>query len=315
MQRAVFVYTSTLDLKMRSCIVVIATFLQTDAWNSAFPRPARSSQALPETPSPSSSNGEYSRRGILETSFFVGSLGLLTGALPEPAEALVKGVAPPPPKGKLSSGDKPKCTNVEECQAMAEKREQELREQEDQGPPPKVTAGGIRYRDMADGTGNEIKAGDNVQLYYKVLKLGKRSYDGLSGEGTVVFSRGYGLEDDEKRPGDKYFDMTVGGVSNIVALNEALVGMQLGGIRRFSVLPDKGWRKPTKACDGGPGGAGQGGDLRTDYVVVPTAQLVEQEACFDMTKLPFPTTYAQQRRMAQRFDQSLIMEVEVAKVN
>jgi hypothetical protein len=60
---------------------------------------------------------------------------------------------------------------------------------------------------------------------------------------------------------------------------------------------------------------GAGGELRTDYVVVPTATMVDQEACFDTSKSPFPTTYAQRRRMAQRFDQSLIMEVQVAKKN
>lgn len=49
--------------------------------------------------------------------------------------------------------------------------------------------------------------------------------------------------------------------------------------------------------------------------MVPTAQLVEQESCFDKTKLPFPASYAQQRRMAQRFDQSLIMEVQVVGIN
>lgn len=106
----------------------------------------------------------------------------------QPAEALVKGVAPPPPK---KAGDKPKCTNVEECQAMAEKREQELREKAEEGPPPKTTSTGIKYRDIEDGSGDiEVKDGDDVELYYKVLKLGKRSYDGISGEGTVVFSRG-----------------------------------------------------------------------------------------------------------------------------
>jgi hypothetical protein len=41
--------------------------------------------------------------------------------------------------------------------------------------------------------------------------------------------------------------------------------------------------------------------------------MVAAEACFDSTKQPFPLSYAQQRRMAQRFDQSLIMEVELVK--
>jgi hypothetical protein len=131
---------------------------------------------------------------------------------------------------------------------------------------------------------------------------------------AITFFSGYGLEDDEKDPFTKSFDTTVGGMSNIAALNDALVGMQAGGTRRFAVLPQQGWEKATAACDGGPGGKGSGGELRTDYVVVPTATMVEQEACFNMSKQPFPASYAQQRRMAQRFDQSLIMEVQVASI-
>ena len=88
----------------------------------------------------------------------------------------------------------------------------------------------------------------------------------------------------------------------------------VGALRRISVTPQNGWEKNTKQCDGGPGGSGSGGDLKTDYVVVPTATMVEQEACFDRNKLPFPSTYALERRMAQRFDQSLIMEVRLVNV-
>eukprot|EP00804_Cyclotella_cryptica_P027210 CCRYP_017181-RD/>CCRYP_017181-RD protein AED:0.35 eAED:0.35 QI:0/0.75/0.6/1/0/0/5/1431/152 len=58
--------------------------------------------------------------------------------------------------------------------------------------------GGTKYLELEAGRGEGVKVGDVVEIYFKVLKLGKRSYDGLSGEGTVVFSRGYGLEDDEK---------------------------------------------------------------------------------------------------------------------
>ena len=109
------------------------------------------------------------------------------------ALALVKGVAPPPPKGTkgTTTSDKPKCTNVDDCQALAEQREQLLKEAEEQGPPPQVTRGGTRYRDIVPGTGDvQVQSGDQVTLFFKVLKLGKRSYDGISGEGTVVFSRG-----------------------------------------------------------------------------------------------------------------------------
>ena len=90
--------------------------------------------------------------------------------------------------------------------------------------------------------------------------------------------------------------------------------MAVGSVRRISVTPQNGWEKNTKQCDGGPGGSGAGGELKTDYVVVPTATMVEQEACFDKTKLPFPTMYAQEGGMAQRFDQSLSVEVWLVNV-
>ena len=90
--------------------------------------------------------------------------------------------------------------------------------------------------------------------------------------------------------------------------------MKVGSTRRIGILPQMGWEKPGEACDGGPGGNGSGGDLKTDYVIVPTATMVATETCFDKTKLPFPSTYAEQRRMAQRFDQSLIIEVELLNI-
>lgn len=241
-----------------------------------------------------------SRRTFVATTVTGTAIGLLTTTLP--ANALVKGNAPPPPKSKSSaSSDKPKCRNVEECQAEAERKEALEREEALKDyVPPSSTASGVKYRDIQLGTGSTVaKTGDEVTLYYKVLKLGKRSYDGLSGEGTVVFSRGFGLEDDEKKAGDRTFVTVLGALNNVEALNEAVPGMKVGGTRRIRVLPEQGWRKPGQACDGGPGGRGSGGELRTDYVVVPTATMVAEEACFDQGKQPFPATYAQQRRMAQ----------------
>lgn len=122
------------------------------------------------------------------------------------------------------------------------------------------------------------------------------------------------MEDDEKAPGSKSFQTTIGSQDNIAALNDAVVGMNVGGIRRFTVLPQQGWERPGSKCDGGPGGRGSGGELKTDYVVVPTATMVATEECFDKSKLPFPTSYGEERRMAQRFDQSLIMEVQVVRI-
>lgn len=116
------------------------------------------------------------------------TLLLVTTTPTPPALALVKGNAPPPKQKKAER----KCTNVDECQAMAEIRDQDRREEEDLGPPALVTKGGTRYREISDGDGGAtvVEEGNEVTLYYKILKLGKRSYDGISGEGTVVFSRG-----------------------------------------------------------------------------------------------------------------------------
>eukprot|EP00546_Thalassionema_frauenfeldii_P002666 CAMPEP_0178933978 /NCGR_PEP_ID=MMETSP0786-20121207/23607_1 /TAXON_ID=186022 /ORGANISM="Thalassionema frauenfeldii, Strain CCMP 1798" /LENGTH=273 /DNA_ID=CAMNT_0020611709 /DNA_START=221 /DNA_END=1042 /DNA_ORIENTATION=- len=264
----------------------------------------------------------HNRRNFLwKSSSSVLSAGIILSTAGTPAaQALVKGNAPPP-KQKKGGGDnnnnRPKCTNVDECQAIAERKEEELKEERElNSTPASVTKKGTKYRDLEMGDADKgiVEDGNEVTLFFKVLKLGKRSYDGISGEGTVVFSRGYGLEDDEKAPGIKSFVTTVGSMQNIRALNDAILGMNVGGIRRFSVLPQAGWEKPTKLCDGGPGGRGAGGELKTDYVVVPTATMVSTETCFDNTKIPFPTTYAEQRRMAQRFDQALIMEVQVLKV-
>lgn len=183
--------------------------------------------------------------------------------------------------------------------------------------PPKVASGGSRYRDIVDGPEDSAiaKNGDDISIRYKVLKLGKRSYDGLSGEATVVFSRGYFLEDDEEKGSQmKTFPFKLGDNSVISALNDGVPGMKVGSTRRIGILPQMGWEKVGQACDGGPGGNGSGGELKTDYVIVPTATMVATEACFDKTKLPFPSTYAEQRRMAQRFDQSLIIEVELLKI-
>lgn len=248
---------------------------------------------------------------LVFTAQCISSLGLLNAS---PSNALVKGNAPPPPRKKSSGDNDKKCTNVEECQELAQRLEaEELEKIKANALPSYVAPGGSRYQNIREGdTEIEVVKGDEVMIRYKVLKLGKRSYDGLSGEGTVIFSRGYGLEDDEQQGAkDKFFTATIGSPNLIRALSDGLNGMKIGGIRRISVSPQMGWEKPTKECDGGPGGRGAGGDIKTDYVVIPTATMVATEICMDKTKEPFPVSYAEQRRMAQRFDQSLIIEVEL----
>lgn len=72
---------------------------------------------------------------------------------------------------------------------MAEKQEAArqqaaMQEAEASGIKP-VVVSGTKYLELESGDGAKVKEGDGVEVYYKVLKLGKRSYDGLSGEGTV----------------------------------------------------------------------------------------------------------------------------------
>ena len=152
----------------------------------------------------------HSRRSVIGKMVWGGAACVMAssfGAV-EPVNALVKGVAPPPPK--KAAGDRPKCVNVEECQEMAEKLAAEEDAKLRAIPPPLVTDKGTRYRDILPGSGRGVEDGDKVSIRYKVLKLGKRSYDGISGEGTVVFSRGYGLEDDETSAQTTSFEFQVG---------------------------------------------------------------------------------------------------------
>lgn len=190
-----------------------------------------------------------------------------------------------------------KCRNVDECQEMAERladveaRQDAQRAANSPNKPKTVGVGGrTKYLDVVDDSTTTTtttissenndnqdvvvvvaKLGDTATIHYKVLKIGKRSYDGLSGEGTVVFSRGYGLEDDEKQVGDHNFTFTIGDVSIIQALNDAIPGMIVKNssnsssnsvVRRISITPQNGWEKNTRECDGGPGGRGAGGNIK-----------------------------------------------------
>ena len=123
--------------------------------------------------------------------------------LPEPSHGLVKGVAPPP--SSKPKGEKLKCKTIDECEALQEANI--AKERAEMADIKVATVNGIKYVDLEEGAGKEVDSGSTVQVRFKVLKAGKRSYDGLSGEGTVVFSDGYGLEDNEKP--DSFFEYKV----------------------------------------------------------------------------------------------------------
>eukprot|EP00611_Tribonema_gayanum_P010158 TRINITY_DN2007_c0_g1_i2.p1 TRINITY_DN2007_c0_g1~~TRINITY_DN2007_c0_g1_i2.p1 ORF type:complete len:158 (-),score=24.82 TRINITY_DN2007_c0_g1_i2:194-667(-) len=151
----------------------------------------------------------------------------------------------------------------------------------------------------------QVNKGSTVDLRYRVMKLGKRSYDGLSGEATMVFSLGYGEDDDKE---GSVVTVPVGKGKLITAVDEAIVGMKLGGKRRVLVRPDRGqgWKKDDPNCA-----------ALIDVGIasgIPGATIAKVEDCIDETLEPRPVSYGAKRRMARRFDEALIVEIEPVAV-
>jgi FKBP-type peptidyl-prolyl cis-trans isomerase len=95
-----------------------------------------------------------------------------------PSLALVKGSSPPPKKAKSERGT---CKTIDDCQDIGDKREEELFANSDDEAAVKKTAQGDRFKDITIGEGAEVAFGSIVTLKYRVLRLGKRSRDGVSG--------------------------------------------------------------------------------------------------------------------------------------
>ena len=190
-------------------LILVSTMLANEASGaSAFVMPSSSSSrgtvlGIQQTNNEMGDDSiVVARRSVLQSAAAAAVFAATTLTSPLPSHALVKGNAPPPKSSPSGSSSEKKCRNVEECQEQAERlAQQKLEEEMANATPPKVAPGGSRYKDIVEVAGTEgeegssssirvAKAGDTVELRYKVLKLGKRSYDGLSGEGTVVFSRG-----------------------------------------------------------------------------------------------------------------------------
>lgn len=47
--------------------------------------------------------------------------------------------------------------------------------------------------------------------------------------------------------------------------------------------------------------------------VVPLAEIVDIEGCLDFDRIPAPGNYGAKRRLARRFDEGLLVEVELVK--
>ena len=107
-----------------------------------------------------------------------GMLGLAVPSMP--ALALVTGSKPPEGGFKAK---KAKCKNIDECEAAgAQAADQKFGTEE---VAFQRTVGGDRFRDLAPGTGKKAAQGDAVEIRYRVMRLGTRARDGLSGEGQT----------------------------------------------------------------------------------------------------------------------------------
>ena len=226
-----------------------------------------------------------------------------------PAAALVKGSAPPAKRARAGEGRT--CRDIDACEEEGRVRSAERFGEE---LPFETTPQGVRYRDVRAGAGEPIARGDTVALKYRVMRLGKRATDNLSGEASPVFSLGYGEDDDAST--DK-LAVRVGGGTLISALESALVGMNRGAKRRLFVVPEKGWKKTNGSCDASTNGASNSGDASAGgmdvlgQAIVPLAQMVDNDACIASDLLPQPRNYGAKRRLARRFDEGLLLEVEV----
>jgi len=217
------------------------------------------------------------------------------------ARALVKGNAPPTGYGKKTTKDRA-CGDIVECREMGFAKETEEFGSE---MTYQKTPSGIRYKDMVpgDASAGVAKVGSKVQLRYRVMRSGKRSSDGLSGEASTIFSLGFGEDDGPK---DAVLTTQLGEGKLVKALDEGLVGLAVGGLRRVQVRPENGlgWRKPGKCAEP---------DMATGALTgLPGAGAEREETCIDTDKLPLPLDYGAQRRFGRRFDESLIVEVELA---
>ena len=89
-----------------------------------------------------------------------------------------------------------------------EQREKQEREALEDAPQVEVfSQGKVRFIRLQPGSDDSegLAEGASTSVRFNVLKAGKRSADGLSGQGTSVFSTGYMLEDDEKVSGEDWF--------------------------------------------------------------------------------------------------------------
>ena len=167
-------------MAMRAIFLLSSTVLPSCALAPEWVARAVSGTRGPAASSPS-------RRDMLTA-----AAGALVLGGPSPAYALIKGSAPPP---KMAPKER-KCKSIDECEALGEK--ERLAAEANARTDFERTVGGDRYRDIATGEGKAVAQGDAVDIRYRVMRLGTKARDGLSGEGQTIFSLGFGEDDDQE---------------------------------------------------------------------------------------------------------------------
>ncbi|CAE8616638.1 unnamed protein product [Polarella glacialis] len=249
---------------------------------------------------PSDDSSQLGRRGCAALLAAVATLSLGGGS----TRALVKGNLPPKTYGLGKQfAQAADCINVSDCAEIGRQKAQEefgvAKDMTFQMTPDKV-----RYKDMVAGVpaNGVAKLGDNLQLKYKVMRQGKRAYDGLSGEASTIFSLGFGEDDGPK---DAFLTAKLGEGRFVKALEEGLLGMAVGSTRRVQVRPENGfgWQKPR--------GCAEKIEAVGVLAGLPMGGAENNNSCLNEEKLPQPVDFAAKRRFARRFDESLIVELQL----
>ena len=216
------------DLCSETSASMLAVFLSSLVLASCAFSPRAPSRMHAQFSSP------LSRRDVLAA-----AAGAIVLGGPSPVHALIKGSAPPP---KMAPKER-KCKSIDECEALGEK--ERLAAEANVRTDFERTSGGDRYRDINVGSGKAVAQGDAVEIRYRVMRLGTKARDGLSGEGQTIFSLGFGEDDDQE---GSVLPVQLRGSNLVAGVNDALVGMKPGGRRRVLVRPERGWRIQTGAC-------------------------------------------------------------------
>eukprot|EP00929_Paragymnodinium_shiwhaense_P046822 TRINITY_DN23818_c0_g1_i1.p1 TRINITY_DN23818_c0_g1~~TRINITY_DN23818_c0_g1_i1.p1 ORF type:complete len:336 (-),score=94.76 TRINITY_DN23818_c0_g1_i1:296-1303(-) len=302
-----------------------AAFVQGGAARNAGGAPAAARQRLqgsalhledvqePELPQPAAEQEGFGmRRAVCLATFGAVCAGLGRQQAARAADDnLIKGEAMPEGYStdmwKYNNNNKAKnCVGIDECKEIGENSEIEKTKKRDF----KVTKSRVRYKDYNEGEPSKgvAEPGKTVSVRYRILRQGKRSNNGLDGNAATVFSQGFGEDDGPK---DALLTAPLGQGKWVKALEDAIPGMSVGGLRRVQVRADDkyakgfGWMKG----EGGPSCAQE-----VKGVVGPIGGGIEnKEACLN-DLLPQPADWAGKRRFARRFDETLIAEIELVNV-